>query len=61
MKPINCNNCAKLLLMAAVFVGEIKCGRCNHKAEYRLLTESFIVAVQEGETFMTRQAPSVLH
>lgn len=48
MKPIMCKNCNKLLFYAHVFVGEIKC-KCGHKAEYRMLTESFIQAVRNGD------------
>lgn len=58
MKPINCKSCTKLLLYASVFVGEIKCGRCNYKTEYRILTQSFIKAVQEGEAFV-RDEPAI--
>lgn len=59
LKEIHCKNCARLLLKAQVFVGEIKCGRCNHIAEYRLLTESFMQAVAEGEHFMTSTSSNV--
>lgn len=51
LKELHCKNCNCLLLKAKVFVGEIKCRRCNHVAEYRLLTDSFIKAVQEGDMY----------
>lgn len=51
MKPIHCKNCTCLLLKAKVFVGEIKCKRCGYTTEYRLLTDSFIKAVQEGDIY----------
>lgn len=47
MKAVLCRNCHRLLGYYHVVVGELKCGRCNHVAEYHVLTESFIHQVQE--------------
>lgn len=49
MRPIRCKSCTKLLAMANVFDGEIKCRACNYLTHYSLLTESFLEAVKEGE------------
>ena len=49
MKPVHCKSCRKLLGKYHVQVGEIQCPRCNYRTEYRVLTERFIRAVQDGD------------
>ena len=49
MKPVHCKSCRKLLGKYHVLVGEIQCPRCNYRTEYRVLTERFITAVQDGD------------
>lgn len=51
--PVHCKNCNKLLGYYHVLVGEIKC-KCGHTAQYQVLTQSFIEAVQNGEDFVHR-------
>jgi len=49
VKPVHCKSCRKLLGKYHVLVGEIQCPRCNYRTEYRVLTERFIRAVQDGD------------
>lgn len=59
LKELRCKSCTCLLAKAQVFVGVIKCKRCGHTAEYRLLTDSFIKAVQEGDIYEHDHADGV--
>lgn len=47
MKPVICKNCNKLMFKAHVFVGEVK-HKCGYKAEYEVLTESFLAKLRES-------------
>lgn len=49
--PVNCRTCLALLGYYHVLVGEIKCKR-GHTHQYQVLTESFIMAVQNGEALV---------
>ena len=59
MKPVHCKNCSKLLGYYHVLVGQIKC-KCGHTAEYRVLTESFIKAVRDGEDIVHSMGTDVI-
>lgn len=58
MKDVHCKNCNKLLFRAHVFVGEVKC-KCGYTAEYRIMTESFVRMVQDGDAVVNRAMAGV--